>query len=92
MSEELDKARKAYEQAKARFQKAQTIERTKERKADARRKIIIGSAMLSMIAAQSPKQRLNLVQHLFRYISKQDRPLVRSLLADLTRASTMGGE
>ncbi|WP_210403044.1 hypothetical protein, partial [Thalassospira sp. MCCC 1A01428] len=45
--DELEKAQKQLEQAKARVQKIKNRERTKERKRDTRRKIILGGILLA---------------------------------------------
>lgn len=83
MSAELEKARRAYDQAKARFQKAQTRDRQRERKEDARRKIIIGAAVTSLIANQPPERRANLVAALLKNVAEKDRPLVEPVLNEL---------
>ena len=88
MNAETERARKAYEQAKARYQKAQTRDRQRERKEDARRKIIIGAAVTSLIANQLPERRANLVAALLKHVAEKDRHLVEPVLNDLLVSET----
>lgn len=81
MSSQYEAAKKKLEQAKARFQKAQTLERQRQRKLDARQKIIIGAAMLKMIDAyKDPDRREKTVQTILRFVSDKDRPLIIDVL------------
>jgi hypothetical protein len=80
MSAELDAAKKRLEQAKARYQKAAVKERERERKADARRKIIIGGSILSLIASQSPEKREITLKTVLRHVAEKDRELVEPVL------------
>ncbi|MFG6661555.1 mobilization protein [Sulfitobacter sp. 915] len=78
---ELEAAKKKLDQAKARYQKAQIKERQKSRKEDARRKIIIGGAMLALLDAQKdPDRRAGTVRTILKYVSEKDRPLVEAVL------------
>jgi hypothetical protein len=81
MSAELEAAKKRLDQAKARFQKAQIKERQKARKEDARRKIIIGGAMLALLDAQKdPEARARTVRTIMKYVAEKDRSLVEAVL------------
>lgn len=81
MSAQYEAAKKKLEQAQARFQKAQTLERQRQRKLDARQKIIIGAAMLKMIDTyKDPDRREKTVQTILRFVSDKDRPLIIDVL------------
>jgi hypothetical protein len=80
MPSELEQAQKKLDQAKARLQKAQTKERLRVRKDDARTKIIIGGAMLALIKDQSPENAAKTVAMLVKRMSDRDRALVEPKL------------
>lgn len=73
MSEQtLTKLERQYQQAKARLQAARARERTKARKLDARRKIILGAALIEA-ATKDPKAAEMLTQLTSRLSRQQDR-------------------
>ncbi|SFP97342.1 hypothetical protein [Tranquillimonas alkanivorans] len=88
MSGELERARKRLDQAKARFQRAQAQERQRERKLDARRKIILGAALLALIKVQPAEKRARLVEALLKRVAAKDLPVVQPVLDEALRSET----
>lgn len=88
MSGELERARKRLDQAKARFQRAQAQEHQRERKLDARRKIILGAALLALIKVQPAEKRARLVEALLKRVAAKDLPVVQPVLDEALRSET----
>ena len=64
----IEKARRQFEEAKARLQAVEARERTAERKRDTRRKVILGGALLELASrdAEAEKMIARLVSGLSR--------------------------
>lgn len=73
---DVEKLKEQKRQLDARIKKIETLEKTKKRKEDTRRKIIIGGAMMAY-AAKNPKFSENLYRHLENLvIAPKDRTLI----------------
>lgn len=73
---DVEKLKEKRRQLDARIQKIESLEKTKQRKEDTRRKIIVGGALLAF-AAREPKFKENLYRHLEKLITNpKDRILI----------------
>lgn len=73
---DVEKLKEKKRQLDARIKKIESLEKTKKRKEDTRRKIIIGGALLAL-AARDPKSRKNIYQCLDDLVTNpKDRALI----------------